>query len=263
MTEIHVRNLRFAFDEAVSLDIADEDLPVALSTFGISLTLPYLEPYLIRTMKVAIPRLTQPGLAEDARAFSQQEGHHYRNHVRYNERIREAFGEAAPALSAIEQRLEADYQRFTREESLDFNVGYAEGFEAMTCALALASAEYPESMATAGGELFAWHLAEEIEHRSVAFEVFEDLVGSYWARLRIGTWAQGHYLRAISAFVRVMTEAMGRKVQLQWRPLERCFVRNYLRTFSPRYDPRQLRVPPKVGELLEGFDARLIEQARP
>ena len=63
--------------------------------------------------------------------------------------------------------------------------------------------------------------------------------------------------------MRVMSDALGRPVPMQWRPLERCFVRNYLRTFSPRYDPRKLYIPPTVGELLEGFDARLMERARP
>ena len=58
---------------------------------GVSLTMPYLEPYLIRTMKVALGEIRDEQLAEDVRRFSQQEGHHFRNHMKFNEEVFEAF----------------------------------------------------------------------------------------------------------------------------------------------------------------------------
>ncbi len=124
-------------------------------------------------MKVALEKITDPQLAEDTRRFSQQEGHHYRNHAKFNDRIRASFDRGtAEELRAIEQAQDADYQRYTREKSLRFNVVYAEGFEAMTCSSALAMAEagnFEEGAKLPGGEIWGWHMAEEIEHRTVAF----------------------------------------------------------------------------------------------
>ncbi len=83
MAEITVRNLRFDFDEPIDFDVSDQAFATIVGALGLSMTMPYLEPYLIRTMKVAIKQITDSTLAEDARRFSQQEGHHFRNHALY------------------------------------------------------------------------------------------------------------------------------------------------------------------------------------
>ena len=217
MSDITVRKIRFDFPGSFDLGGTDEELAATLPSLALSMTMPYLEPYLIRTMKVAIKQITDPELAEDARRFSQQEGHHYRNHAVFNRTVRDHFGGAAAEdLRVIEAALEADYQRFTREKSLRFNVSYAEGFEAMTCAGALAMAEQgmfdDSGTSMPGGEMWAWHMAEEIEHRTVAFCVFEHLVGSYPVRIVLGTWAQWHYLSYIRRFAGCMAKAVGRKL---------------------------------------------------
>lgn len=262
MADITVRKLRLNFDSPneIDLDVPDADFPIALGTLGISLTMPYLEPYLIRTMKVALKQIEDETLAEDVRHFSQQEGHHFRNHIKFNEHVRAYFSnDVATEIRAIENALEADYQRFTKEESLRFNVAYAEGFEALTCGMALASAEHAVFERLPGQELFAWHMAEEIEHRTVAFDVFEYLVGNYFYRLRAGCWSQWHYVRTIDRFVRLMAKALDRKLVYSWRPLEKTTVRNYLRTLSPRYNPADIEVPKEVDGLLKKYAALAAE----
>lgn len=257
MTAILVRKLRFAFDEPIELDVSDADLPMVLGSLGLSLTMPYLEPYLIRTLKTALNEIDDPRLAADVRSFSQQESHHYRNHALFNEQVRGEFdAEVARELLALENALEADYQRFTQRETLRFNLAYAEGFEAMTCAFALASAEHGAFERLPGREMFAWHMAEEIEHRTVAFEVFEQQVGSYGYRMTAGTWSQWHYAACVYRLANVMARAIGRRLRPSWRPLERTIARNYLRTWSPRYHPARLDVPPGVAGLLEHYTAR-------
>jgi predicted metal-dependent hydrolase len=256
MADITVRKIRFTFDEPIDFDVTDEGLASMLPLLGLSMTMPYLEPYLIRTMKVAIESITDPGLVEDARRFSQQEGHHYRNHAMFNNQIRSQFDEAtANKLREIEAALDADYQGFTKDETLKFNLAYAEGFEAMTCAAALASAENGalESGMMPGGEIWAWHMAEEIEHRTVAFDVYHHLVGSYFYRITAGAWAQWHYLSYIRRFASCMAEGLGRKLVNAKSPVQRATLRRYLRTFSPRYDPAKIELPEGVTELLERY----------
>jgi predicted metal-dependent hydrolase len=265
MADITVRKIRFDFDGVMDLDRSSEELASILPPLALSMTMPYLEPYLIRTMKVALGQITDPQLAEDVRCFSKQEGHHFRNHADLNAVIRSQFDEpVAGRLRSIEADLEADYQRFSREKSLRFNAGYAEGFEAMTCAGALAAAEHGgfggEGMLP-GGEIWNWHMAEEIEHRTVAFEVFEHLVGSYVFRIVIGTWSQWHYVSYIRRFARCMADALGCDLKAPRSAMHRSALRGYLRTFSPWYHPAKIDIPPTVDLLLARF-SEMAESSR-
>ncbi len=256
MADITVRKIRFDFDDPVELNDPEVDLSSTLPMMGLSLTMPYLEPYLMRTMKTAQKQITDPGLVEDAKAFSQQEGHHFRNHANFNEKLRGSFdAETAAALQQIENELEADYQRFTKEKSQRFNLAYAEGFEALTCSMALAMAEARmfDQVSAPGGELWAWHMAEEIEHRTVAFEVYEHLVGSYPYRIFRGTWAQWHYMKYIHRFAKLMATALGRKLERPNSEMHRDGLRRYLRTWSPTYHPANIVVPEGVSELLARY----------
>jgi predicted metal-dependent hydrolase len=258
MADITVRKIRFAFEEPIDFDVSDEMLGAILPPLGLSMTMPYLEPYLIRTMKVALKEITDPQLAEDARRFSQQEGHHFRNHAMLNDQLRAQFGDTtADALRAIESDLEADYQRFSRTKTLRFNVAYAEGFEAMTCAGALAAAEHGafDGGQLPGGEIWAWHMAEEIEHRTVAFGVYRHLVGSYPYRIGVGTWAQWHYASYVGRFARCMADGLGRKLVRPRSPMHRSALRRYLRTWSPWYDPAKIEIPESVDRLLARYSA--------
>ena len=259
MAAIEVRKIRFRFDEPLGLDAGDERLSEKLGLLGLSLTMPYLEPYLMRSMKAALKEIRDPALAADARHFSQQEGHHFRNHALLNDQIRREFDDAtAEALRGIEAELEADYQRYSREKSLRFNLAYAEGFEAMTCSLALAMAEH-NGFATAemfpGGEIWTWHMAEEIEHRTVAFDVYGHLVGSYPYRLVFGTWAQRHYLGYVRRFAVTMAEALGHTMVRPRGAMQRSALRRWLGTLRPGYDPAKVDVPDCVDELLARYSA--------
>jgi predicted metal-dependent hydrolase len=256
MADITVRKVRFEFDESIDFDLPDQELSSMLSLLALSMTMPYLEPYLIRTMKGAIDSIDDSGLAEDARRFSQQEGHHFRNHALFNDQIRRQFDDAtATRLRSIESDLDADYHRFTKSESLKFNVAYAEGFEAMTCAAALASAEHGAltSGMMPGGEIWAWHMAEEIEHRTVAFDVYQHLVGSYFYRIAAGLWSQWHYVSYIRRFAVCMSEGLDRKLVNARGPVQRATLRRYLHTFSPWYDPAKIEMPAGVAQLLAHF----------
>jgi predicted metal-dependent hydrolase len=265
VADISVRKIRFSFADSVNLDRPAAEIDAMLPLLALSMTMPYLEPYLIRTMKVALEHITDPVLTQDVRHFSQQEGHHFQNHASLNKEIRAQFDDAtADQLRGIEAALEADYRRFSSSKSLRFNLAYAEGFEAMTCAGALASAEggaFSEGGMMPGGEIWAWHMAEEIEHRTVAFDVFEHVVGSYPYRIMFGTWSQIHYVRYIARFAGCMATALGHEVARSADAVQRKALRNYLRTWSPWYDPSKIEIPPAVDGLLARYSAMARTEA--
>ena len=55
---------------------------------GISLTMPYLEPYLIKTNLEAMQYIKEPSLLNDMKAFNQQERNHFECHRRVNELLK-------------------------------------------------------------------------------------------------------------------------------------------------------------------------------
>ena len=179
---------------------------------GGSLLLPYLEPYLIRVMKMARPRIAEvaPELLHDLDVFNRQEANHYKLHAAYNKVMRAQY----PGLEPFEAEIKADFQRFLAEESLEWNLAYCEGFEST----GLISSEFflqeiddlLEGSDPAVRELWSWHLAEEFEHRNVCHDVLGALYPG-WAK-RVGGFAYcGQHLFGFSGRVREHLLAIDRE----------------------------------------------------
>lgn len=266
MHDISVRRPNFRFAEELPVLFVEGDPEQSYGLVGFSLLLPYLEPYLIRTMREARGRVRDPELVKDLAAFSAQEGQHYRMHRRFNE----ALGlRGFPGLQALEDELEADYQRFTRTKSLRFNLAFAEGFEAMTTASARFAFESKqfEKMHPAAADLWNWHLVEELEHRTVAFDVYAHLYGSYAYRLAVGAYAQWHTLRFIGRVAAYMMrtdvesfERYGGRAGFRARRRTsqkaalRGFVPKLLATYLPWYTPEKIEFSDQMHELARRYD---------
>ena len=274
MSERSITVRRIDFDLPERLDpIVLEGRPEESYTFvGISLLLPYLEPYLIRTMREARARVTDPALAAELDLFNGQEGQHYRQHMRFNEAIRPAGLEA---LTALEAEIAADYRRFTATRSLRWNLAYAEGFEAFTTAIARFSLETRQfdGIHPAARDLFQWHLIEELEHRTVAFDVYNHVCGGYFYRLFVGLFAQWHLnqfaLRAAGVMQNADPEGFRRKFggrreawarlrPFLWLAARRLFPKVFA-TYLPWYTPHKIALPEDAKEL----GARYTEMALP
>ncbi len=264
MHEITVRRMQFEFPDGIDPVIVEGQPEESFRAVGLSLLLPYLEPYLIRTMNEAKKHIGDRGLLEDLEHFNAQEGQHYRQHRRFNEALRMS---GFPRLAEFEAEIDADYRRFSQERSLQFNLAYAEGFEALTTAAARYAFESNqfERMHPAARELFSWHLIEELEHRTVAFEVYDHICGDYWYRLRWGLFAQRHMLRWIHRVAGYMEErsdvrsrfggAAGRRSRLRaqsWRAL-RGLAPKVLTTYTPWYTPERIAFTDEMRAYAQRF----------
>lgn len=266
--DITVRKLQFELPDRLDpLEVVVGFPEESVVNVALSLLLPYLEPYLIRSMHQAKASVRDPGLATDIDNFNGQEGQHYRQHKRFNDVVRQGVA----GLEAFEERLSADYHRFSEQRSLRFNLAYAEGFEAYTSAMALFSLEVgllerfqPEAKA-----LFQWHLVEELEHRTVAFDVYQHVVGKYLYRVAVGLYAQWHMSRWIMSVADHLVRANERRWReefggyrgmwtrtrpLLWKLL-RTLLPRVLKTYLPWYDPRGARLPPQLSELSARYSA--------
>lgn len=268
MLDITVRRMAFEFPDDLDTVFIEGEPEDSYTHIALSLLMPYIEPYLIRTMKAAREHVTDPRLARDLSAFILQEGQHFQQHRRFNAIFRDRGFDRLPELEAD---VAADYERFSAEMPLAFNLAYAEGFEALTTAMGIFflesdhSAWHPRAL-----DLFTWHLVEELEHRTVAFEVFQHLVGDYTKRLRWGAFAQRHLIDFTTRVARYMVDASPEVIErhggirahrarvrrLSWRMLVHVLPR-LLRTHAPWYTPHDLRLPQGIEALAQ----RYTEQA--
>lgn len=257
MATITIRRPDFQWPSDLPVLPLPDDPSRSCELVALSFTLPYLEPYLIRTMRIAAKQDLDAGLAAEMKAFSGQEAQHYKNHARVNDVVRSQLSPTgATNMRALEDGLEADYRRFSAEKSLAFNLAYAEGFEAMTFALArsvLRTADI-EGAVPAWANLIAWHLAEEIEHRTVTFDAYEAIVGRYPQRVAVGSYAQLHFLRHLLGMAKVLqNDTIGADVSMR-QVVTQAAKRNWrngtipgtLRTLSPNYNPRNVVIPDEV-----------------
>lgn len=215
-----------------------------------SVMLPYLEPYLIKVQKFARERLDPVRDAELCRAvdvFNRQEANHFKLHAEYNAVLRQHY----PGLEAFEEEIRADFDGFLRDRSLAWNLAYCEGFECT----GLVSAEFffgpaepfLRSADPAPRDLWAWHLAEEFEHRSVCHDTLRALHPGWWRRLG-GYVAFARHLQRFCDRVAIHMKAIdaqrGARSDRE-RELDRAFRRvslrftlpRLLKVLSPLYDP--------------------------
>ncbi len=265
---ITVRRMRFEYPEDLDTVFIAGEPEESFVNIGLSLLLPHLEPYLIRTMKEARAQVKDPRLSEDLQAFVLQEGQHYQQHKRFNELFHDRGFDRLPALEA---EMAADYERFSREKSLAFNLAYAEGFEALTTAMASIFLELDRSnWHPCALALFEWHLVEELEHRCVAFDVYQHVSGDYLNRVRVGSFAQRHLLGFLLRVMEHMIERSPREMaahggqrghRRRVRRLNQRLVFQILplmlRSHLPGYSPHRLVVPAS----LEALATRYTESA--
>jgi hypothetical protein len=217
-----------------------------------SLAMPYLEPYLIATMRKALEKIEDPDLRRDVELYIGQESAHFRQHRQFNRRLAALGYAAVPAHEAV---LAADYRQFAKERSFLFNLAYAEGFEAMALTIGHMLVEERDFLFAgadpAVASLVLWHFVEEIEHKTVTFDVLHALDGSYRWRIFGLLYAMIHIMgRTRQGYKRLLIEDgrwyRPRSRLAVYRVLLRIFRRlvpKLLRILRPGYDPREVTDP--------------------
>lgn len=232
----------------------------------------HIEPYLIKVMmaakKVLDPRHTQ--LHADLEIFIKQEVQHCKQHVAFNNALY-ALGYAG--MKDIEQPYKDDYDRFLKTKSLRFNLAYSEGFEAMGSTSAEVFfedlGEFLEGADPDSVAMWKWHLAEEFEHREVAFQVYHAIYGkglfSYLYRLYALFYAVKHirshtervakYLLSVdrAAMTADDVAASVAREKVVGSKVGKATLPRLLPVLSPFYDPGKKAASPAMQVFLEQF----------
>ncbi len=131
-------------------------------------------------------------LKQQVRGFIGQEGHHSFQHNRINAQLTQMGFDAL----RLEKHLEKDIQRLlanTKRGQPKVRLALTVGMEHLTAIMAehlLNNPELLDSLEDNVKDLLLWHAVEEIEHKSVAFDVYQRCVGNDELRnktLRIAT----------------------------------------------------------------------------
>ncbi|MEE4283705.1 MAG: metal-dependent hydrolase [Pseudomonadales bacterium] len=180
---IEIRKIPFEFSDDIAPVWNAKQPEWSHMVNGASLAMPYLEPFLIKNLREAQALIEDPDLIEDIRLFVGQEAQHYTNHRRYNEMLKR---HGYPQLADVEASMTQSYKRLS-SRSLEWRLAYTAGFETMTMGLTHWLIAERESLFQDADpvvtSLVLWHMVEEMEHKSVAFDVFQAVSGSFWLRL--------------------------------------------------------------------------------
>jgi predicted metal-dependent hydrolase len=148
---------------------------------GVNMLFPNGERFFVRSVKYFLDRIDDPELRIQIKGFFGQEGRHANAHDQFNAILRtqgyeiDRFLDGYKAISAwLEEHTPPKLRLAVTAASEHFTAILAEG--AFTREVLDAAA--PE-MRT----LLAWHAAEEIEHKAVAFDVLQTIDPSYLLRI--------------------------------------------------------------------------------
>jgi uncharacterized protein len=181
------RNVRFAFERDARDYWFDGD-PFRSRFFdAFSTLLPVGEKFFIDTLRRCEEDLLGTPLAEQVRTFIAQEAIHGREHRRYNDRLR-AIGFDLDAMDRSQAKIMGRILRMKRK-TLPLAVTVAVEHITAILGASVLRGELFENCDPEVAAFWRWHAAEEIEHKAIAFEVYEREGGGPDLRRAIMAWA--------------------------------------------------------------------------
>lgn len=223
--------------------------------------LPLLEPYFIHNVREGAKHVSDPALREQVEGFVAQEARHAQQHRRFNDLLAQRY----PELPRLERQIRERLDHSKRHHSLAFRLAYTAGYEAITyhlvCMMMEQRARWFRNADPNVLALLGWHAAEEVEHKSVAYDLFQAVSGSYWLRAHGLYAAFVNTIRELRVMTRYFLEVDGllpqrasrrRLLGLRITLLTRLVPR-FLAYLKPRYSPTDEVDPPLLHEWLARY----------
>lgn len=256
-----VRRVAFSFPDDIDPAWNPRLPEFSFAADSVSLLMPYAEPYFVRSVRSALPGLDGPLRTETERYLRQEVGHH-RQHRRFNDLMAVRY----PALRRLERWMERAYGWLGRTRSQRFNLAFAASSETIAFSLARWTETHVRELFDGGdavvGTLFLWHLAEEVEHKSVAFDVYAAMDGSR-KRAALAMAVSFSLLAWFTVLGTLTMLVISRRVfsPLAWIRLLRWAVSlaftvlpDMAASLLPHHHPTQFTDPVWMGQWLQAFD---------
>lgn len=130
----------------------------------------------IQSVRLFMKQVRDKKLIEDVKAFTEQEGQHSLQHRLLNE----AFDRLGYSATDVSEAMEAMEKEWAAERSDAERLAMTVVMEHITAVMAHFALTHPEefdALPESLREMLIWHAIEEIEHKSVAFDVYQECVG--------------------------------------------------------------------------------------
>lgn len=182
---IRPRHMRFNTEH-----IADEPFAIQnnslISTFFyvLSAMFPDGERFFIHTVRHYQKNIDNERLTADIRGFIGQEAHHGKCHEDLNDELEKLGLPMSIVSDNMLNRVDMLKRRFGPPRQLALTVAM-EHFTAGLAEFVLKNPEVLDNAPPVFRQMMLWHSVEEIEHKSVAFDVFRSQVDDEWMRRRV------------------------------------------------------------------------------
>ncbi|MDY7025808.1 MAG: metal-dependent hydrolase [Pseudomonadota bacterium] len=178
-----VRQMEFGFSDDLPRYMYRNNPMISGLVYALSESFPQGEEMFIESVRNFQDKITDPELKKEVRAFIGQEAHHGKQHREFNE-ITKKRGFPVDRYYIYHEWLIKNSSRvYGKKGQLALTVG----FEHITASFGsefLRNDKLREEVDERVNRLMIWHAIEEIEHKTVAFDVYQQCVGSNWLRYR-------------------------------------------------------------------------------
>ena len=178
-SQIRVRKVRFEYPADLEVRWSNRRPEFACVANAASLLMPFVEPYVVKSVRAALDDLS-PELAVRTEGYLKQELQHHVQHRRFNDLVVASY----PRMRRFEGWMRRTFNWLGRTRSRNFNLAFAAGFETVAYSSARWTDEHLDELFEGAdpvpATLLLWHLAEEVEHKTVAFDVYDEAGGGRW-----------------------------------------------------------------------------------
>lgn len=246
---------------------------LSLATSVFSIYIPRGEKFFIKSVRYFEDQITDPELKAKVADFIKQEANHYQAHDRFNASLKEKGIDVDKEIATAEKMFSLMEKWLPRKTQLGITV-FAEHITATGAKQMLKNPAIAEYQDPEVRRLWEWHAVEEIEHKSVAYDVYEAMGCGYIHRMWsvfIGFLFQVGFLtksfrrvfrKDIEAGISMKKEREeALKLMKKFHPDREELKREFLMYFKPGFHPWQIDDRPFLEAWYQKY--KDIKEVRP
>jgi len=182
---INIRSIQPRFEVTPDLHWFGGNPFVSHLVHALSFLFPPGEEMFVKSVNHFKDQITDPDLRRAIKAFAGQEHLHSKSHHDFNLWIQKKIPEAEQYCQQIADDINRNYDRLEKKNPI-INLAATVALEHITAVMAATFLSRPDMLEKIHPEvrsLFIWHAIEEVEHKSVAFDVYQAVGGGYRTRI--------------------------------------------------------------------------------